>query len=160
MWEIKPIFCIFLQILVICGRIFVWRLYFCECLNCGLSKMQKNFTRVWPEVIREILLLTRKKNQKPKTRLEEKKNWPDPSLLFTILYKEVNKNVSDLFTLCLHYTSVGSNLVRFEVRFGFLRFGRFEVQFLGQIWRFGRFEVRFKGSANLSEPLWPEILPI
>ena len=52
-----------------------------------------------------------------------------------------------------HLTSVGSNLVRFEVRFGFLRFGRFEVRFLGQIWRFGRFEVRFKGSANLSEPL-------
>ena len=49
--------------------------------------------------------------------------------------------------------SVGSNLVRFEVRFGFLRFGRFEVRFLGKIWRFGRFEVRFKGSANLSEPL-------
>ena len=49
--------------------------------------------------------------------------------------------------------SVGSNLVQFEVRFGFLRFGRFEVRFLGQIWRFGRFEVRFKGSANLSEPL-------
>ena len=31
----------------------------------------------------------------------------------------------------LHYiiSSVGSNLVRFEVRFGFLRFGRFKVRF-------------------------------
>ena len=29
--------------------------------------------------------------------------------------------------------SVGSNLVRFEVRFGFWWFGRFEVRFLGTI---------------------------
>ena len=28
------------------------------------------------------------------------------------------------------HTSVGSNLVRFEVRFGFLRFSRFKVRFL------------------------------
>ena len=29
------------------------------------------------------------------------------------------------------FISVGSNLVRFEGSFGFLRFGRFEVRFLG-----------------------------
>ena len=39
--------------------------------------------------------------------------------------------------------SVGSNLVRFGGLFGFLRFGRFEVWFLGPKKRFGRFEVRF-----------------
>ena len=39
--------------------------------------------------------------------------------------------------------SVGSNLVRFGGSFGFLRFGRFEVRFLGPKKRFGRFEVRF-----------------
>ena len=49
-------------------------------------------------------------------------------------------------------SSVGSNLVRFGGSFGFLRFGRFEVRFLGPKKRFGRFEVRFRGSANLSEP--------
>ena len=54
--------------------------------------------------------------------------------------------------------SVGSNLVRFEVRFGFLRFGRFKVRFLETYWRFGRFEVRLWGSANLSEPFWHELL--
>ena len=36
-----------------------------------------------------------------------------------------------------------SYTVRFEVRFGFRRFGRFEVQFSGGNWRFGRFTVRF-----------------
>ena len=40
-------------------------------------------------------------------------------------------------------SSVGSNLVRFGGSFGFLRFGRFEVRFLGPKKRFGRFEVRF-----------------
>ena len=54
-------------------------------------------------------------------------------------------------------TSVGSNLVRFEVRFGFLRFGRFKVRFLETYWRFERFEVRLGGSANLSEPFWHEL---
>ena len=54
-------------------------------------------------------------------------------------------------------SSVGSNLVRFEVRFGFLRFGRFKVRFLETYWRFGRFEVRLWGSANLSEPFWHEL---
>ena len=63
------------------------------------------------------------------------------------------KKFENFFDIVSSKISVGSNLVRFEVRFGFLRFGRFEVRFLGQIWRFGRFEVRFKGSANLSEPL-------
>ena len=53
--------------------------------------------------------------------------------------------------------SVGSNLVRFEVRFGFLRFGRFKVRFLETYWRFGRFEVQLWGSANLSEPFWHEL---
>ena len=55
-------------------------------------------------------------------------------------------------------TSVGSNLVRFEVRFSILRFGRFKVRFLGTYLRFGRFEVRFEGSANLSEPFSLKIL--
>ena len=55
-------------------------------------------------------------------------------------------------------TSVGSNMVRFEVRFGILRFGRFKVRFLGTYLRFGRFEVRFEGSANLSEPFSLKIL--
>ena len=58
------------------------------------------------------------------------------------------------YRLCI---SVGSNLVRFEVRFGFLRFGRFKVRFLETYWRFGRFEVRLWGSANLSEPFWHEL---
>ena len=39
--------------------------------------------------------------------------------------------------------SVGSNLFRFGGLFIFLRFGRFEVQFLGPKKRFGSFEVRF-----------------
>ena len=61
------------------------------------------------------------------------------------------------FSFNYHYTSVGSNLVRFEVRFGFLRFGRFKVRFLETYWRFVRFEVRLWGSANLSEPFWHEL---
>ena len=40
-------------------------------------------------------------------------------------------------------SSVGSNLVRFGGSFSFLRFGRFEVRFLGPKKRFSRFEVRF-----------------
>ena len=55
--------------------------------------------------------------------------------------------------------SVGSNLVRFGGSFGFLRFGRFEVRFLGPKRRFGRFEVRFKGSANLPNLFKPGKLP-
>ena len=73
---------------------------------------------------------------------------PDHLLSIINIYEQYIEKISNDLK-----TSVGSNLVRFEVRFGFLRFGRFEVRFLGQIWRFGRFEVRFKGSANLSEPL-------
>ena len=69
----------------------------------GCQKYKKIFTRVWPEVIREIFLLTQKKIKNPRPDPRRKKT--DPSLLFTILYKEVNKNVSDLFTLCLHYTT-------------------------------------------------------
>ena len=39
--------------------------------------------------------------------------------------------------------SVGTNLVRFKVRFGFWEVQRFEVRFLGTNQRFGRFEVWF-----------------
>ena len=54
--------------------------------------------------------------------------------------------------------SVGSNLVRFEVQFGILRFNRFKVWFLGTYSSFGRLEVRFEGSANLYEPFSHKIL--
>ena len=40
-------------------------------------------------------------------------------------------------------SSVGTNLVQFEVRFGLWEVQRFENRFLGTKQRFGRFEVRF-----------------
>ena len=52
-------------------------------------------------------------------------------------------DIVDVSILPNNRYSVGTNLVRFEVRFSFWEVQRFEVQFLGTKQRFGRFEVRF-----------------
>ena len=64
------------------------------------KKFLPEFDPKWSE---KFFFWPEKKIKNPRPDPRRKKT--DPSLLFTILYKEVNKNVSDLFTLCLHYTT-------------------------------------------------------
>ena len=58
----------------------------------------------------------------------EIENWL--SLAFLLIFCLSSLNTFPIYFPTDFEISVGSNLVRFEVRFGFWRFGRFEVRFL------------------------------